>query len=182
MPLTRRQLLRNGLLVGAAAPFTLGAAWASQAGSLAEAVHGEITLYGDDRSAAELGAGLRQKGWVPRYAGGFDPLALAALPNDSLAAGVTDEAGLVLLTSLLAGRGRILALGRHVPGGHRLLSHRGRIMAPLVEASESWQAALGREYARLALNQEAQRSALRLRRADVNDAAGGEALSFLVRL
>ena len=182
MQLTRRQLIRNGLLMGAASPFAVGATWAAKAGADGEEEYGEILLYGNDRSTAELGSGLREKGWMPRYAGSFDPLALAALPANRLATGFTDEAGMVLLSSLLAGGGRILALGRHGSAGHRLLSHRGRIMEPMVAAQGSWQAALGREYARLALSQETRRSAPQFRHADVDDAAGGEELSFLVRL
>ncbi|WP_253448511.1 hypothetical protein [Halomonas sp. Y3] len=179
MKLTRRQLLRNGLLLGSAAPLTMAAAWAGQATPSGSPVHGAISLYGVDRSTTELGLGLRQKGWTPHYEGRLDPLALNALPAGTLAAGFTDEAGLVLLTSLLKGRGRILALGRHEAGRHHLLSHRGAVDAGLATEAGSWQSALGREYARLALAGTGKRDEHRFQRpAD----AGGRELSFLVRV
>ncbi|MEQ5803158.1 hypothetical protein [Halomonas sp. H10-9-1] len=181
MNLTRRQLLRNGLLVGAASPFAIGAAWASQAGMSDAPARGEIRLYGADRSTTELGLGLRQQGWAPRYEGRLDPLALNALPAGTLATGFTDEAGLVLLTSLLAGRGRVLALGRHEAGRHRLLSHRGPLAAPLAVETGSWQAALGREYARLALADGHGRHSRQARR-PAGEATRATELSFLVRL
>ena len=179
MKLTRRQLLRNGLLLGSAAPLTMAAAWAGQATPSGSPVHGAISLYGVDRSTTELGLGLRQQGWEPRYEGRLDPLALNALPAGTLAAGFTDEAGLVLLTSLLAGRGQILALGRHDEGRHQLLSHRGPVAEPLAVSGGSWQSALGREYARLALAGAAGREVRQFRRAAD---AGGRELSFLVRV
>lgn len=181
MNLTRRQLLKNGMLVGASAPLSLGAAWAAERGLADAPVHGPIRLYGADRSTTELGLGLRQQGWEPRYEGRLDPLALNALPAGALVTGFTDEAGLVLLTSLLAGRGRILALGRHEAGQHHLLSHRGPVAAPLAEERSSWQAALGREYARLALANDAGRHAEYFRRPG-GAAENASELSFLVRL
>ncbi|MBB3191910.1 hypothetical protein [Halomonas cerina] len=180
MKLTRRQLLKNGLLVGAA-PLAMGAAWTSQAGVADAPAQGEISLYGADRSATELGLGLRQKGLTPRYEGRLDPLSLNALPSGTLATGFTDEAGLVLLTSLLAGRGRILALGRHAADADQLVSHRGPLAGPLVAEGSSWQAALGREYGRLALTGRAGRHARQFRRpADATGTASE--LSFLIRL
>lgn len=180
MNLTRRQLIKSGLLLGSAAPLSLGAAWAGQAASGGTLLHGPISLYGVDRSTTELGLGLRQQGWEPSYAGRLDPLALNALPAGTLAAGFTDEAGLVLLTSVLAGRGRILALGRHEAGRHQLLSHRGPVAEPLTVTAGSWQAALGREYARLALADAASRDTRQFRRPS-GDAASATELSFLVR-
>ncbi|MFY0991720.1 hypothetical protein [Halomonas sp. C05BenzN] len=182
MRLTRRQLLKNGLLMGSAVPLSLGAAWAGgQGASDAAPRKGRISLYGVDRSATELGLGLRQQGWEPHYEGRLDPLALHALPAGTLATGFTDEAGLTLLTSLLAGRGRVLALGRHEAGRHRLLSHRGPLAAPLAVEAGSWQAALGREYARLAMADGSGRHAGRFRRPGAAVANATE-LSFLVRL
>lgn len=181
MNLTRRQLLKNGLLLGSAVPLSLGAAWAAERGLADAPVHGPIRLYGADRSTTELGLGLRQQGWAPRYEGRLDPLALNALPAGTLATGFTDEAGLVLLTSLLAGRGRILALGRHEAGRHQLLSHRGPLAAPLAVEAGSWQAALGREYARLALAGSTARHARQFTRA-ASEAVNARELSFLVRL
>ncbi len=181
MNLTRRQLLKNGLVLGSSVPLSLGAAWADQGGAGGLPSLGPISLYGVDRSASELGQGLRQQGWEPRYAGRLDPLVLSALPAGSLAAGFTDEAGLVLLTCLLAGRGRLLALGRHAAGHHQLLSHRGRLAISLAVDSGSWQAALGREYARLASASRSGRHAERFLRP--GDAAQSDSeLSFLVRL
>ena len=179
MRLTRRQLLKNGLLMGSAVPVSLGAAWAGQAASATTAAHGQISLYGVDRSATELGLGLRQHGWTPRYEGRLDPLALNALPVGTLATGFTDEAGLVLLTSLLKGRGRILALGRHDSGRHHLLSHRGPVDAALATEAGSWQSALGREYARLALTGSGKRDEHRFQRPTGVDA---RELSFLIRV
>lgn len=181
MKLTRRQLMKNGLLLGAAMPLSLGAAWAADSGLADAPVHGPINLYGADRSTTELGLGLRQQGWAPRYEGRLDPLALNAQPAGTLAAGFTDEAGLVLLTSLLAGRGRVLALGRHDAGQHRLLSHRGPVAAPLAVETGSWQAALGREYARLALAAGNARHTRDVRR-PAGEALNATELSFLVRL
>lgn len=181
MNLTRRQLLKNGLLLGSAVPLSLGAAWAAERGLADAPVHGPIRLYGADRSTTELGLGLRQQGWAPRYEGRLDPLALNALPAGTLATGFTDEAGLVLLTSLLAGRGRVLALGRHEAGRHRLLSHRGPLAAPLAVETGSWQAALGREYARLALADGHGRHSREARR-PAGEATSATELSFLVRL
>ncbi|MGE4534918.1 hypothetical protein [Halomonas sp.] len=181
MKLTRRQLLQNGLLLGASAPLSLGAAWAADSGLAPSPVHGPIRLYGVDRSATELGLGLRQQGWEPRYEGRLDPLALNMLPAGSLATGFTDEAGLVLLTSLLAGRGRVLALGRHEAGRHRLLSHRGPVVEPLAVSAGSWQAALGREYARLAQVEGVGRHVREVERTP-DAATSATELSFLVRL
>lgn len=181
MNLTRRQLLKNGLLLGSAVPLSLGAAWAAERGLADAPVHGPIRLYGTDRSTTELGLGLRQQGWAPRYEGRLDPLALNALPAGTLATGFTDEAGLVLLTSLLAGRGRVLALGRHEAGRHQLLSHRGPLSAPLAVETGSWQAALGREYARLALADGHGRHSREARR-PAGEATSATELSFLVRL
>ncbi|MGJ7459320.1 hypothetical protein [Halomonas sp. RA08-2] len=182
MKLTRRQLLRSGLLLGSAAPLTMAAAWAGQASPGGAPVHSAIRLYGVDRSTTDLGLGLRQQGWEPRYEGRLDPLALNTLPAETLITGFTDEAGLVLLTSLLAGRGRILALGRHEQGRHRLLSHRGPVAEPLSFSGGSWQSALGREYARLALAGDTGREVRQFRRpADAGDIAIRE-LSFLVRV
>ncbi|GEM_PF-1208161 len=181
MNLTRRQLMKNSLLLGAAMPLSLGAAWAADSGLAPSPVHGPIRLYGVDRSATELGLGLRQQGWEPRYEGRLDPLALNALPTGSLATGFTDEAGLVLLTSLLAGRGRVLALGRHEAGRHRLLSHRGPLVEPLSGAAGGWQAALGREYARLALAEDEGRHAQAIVRPAARGASAAE-LSFLIRV
>lgn len=182
MNLTRRQLLTNGLLLGASAPLSLGAAaWAGQGGAANAARHGSIRLYGDDRSTSELGAGLRQQGWTPRYAGRLDPLALTTLPPGTLAAGFTDEAGLTLLTSLLAGRGRLLALGRHERGRHQLLSYRGPISEPLAVTAGTWQAALGEEYARLARAASHGRHARQLP-PPTGDVGNARELSFLVRL
>jgi hypothetical protein len=181
MNLTRRQLLRNGLVLGFAAPLSMSTAWASQIGMAAAPLSGEIHLYGIDRSTSELGLGLSQQGLTPRYEGRLDPLALNTLPGGTLATGFTDEAGLVLLTSLLAGRGRILALGRHEAGRHQLLSHRGPVVAPLAVEAGSWQAALGREFARLALAGSTARHARQFTRPD-DDAVNARELSFLVRL
>lgn len=177
MKLTRRQLLKNGLLLGAAAPLSLGAAWGGQA---AGPVQGAIHLYGAGRSTTELGRGLRHQGWEPRYAGRLDPLALSGLPAGTLATGFTDEAGLVLLTSLLAGRGRILALGRHAAGHHQLLSHRGPLTVSPAERESSWQAMLGREYARLALTGGTGRHVEQFRHSG-DGAAHASELSFLIR-
>ncbi|MDW0360167.1 hypothetical protein Q8G38_12670 [Halomonas venusta] len=180
MKLTRRQLLRNGLLLGSAAPLTIAATWAGQAVQSGPPVYGEISLYGEDRSTTELGLGLRQKGWTPRYEGRLDPLVIInALPRGALAAGFTDEAGLVLLTSMLKGRGRILALGRHDSGQHYLLSHRGTLDAELATRAGSWQSALGREYARLAQASMGKRSEHRFQRSPNADA---RELSFLVQV
>lgn len=181
MNLTRRQLLKNGLLLGSAVPLSLGAAWAAERGLADAPVHGPIRLYGADRSTTELGLGLCQQGWAPRYEGRLDPLALNALPAGTLATGFTEEAGLVLLTSLLAGRGRVLALGRHEAGRHQLLSHRGPLSAPLAVEAGSWQAALGREYARLALADGHGRHSREARR-PAGEATSATELSFLVRL
>ncbi|MDY7114754.1 hypothetical protein RAN53_00195 [Halomonas sp. SSL-5] len=181
MNLTRRQLMKNSLLLGAAMPLSLGAAWAADSGFADAPVHGPIRLYGADRSTTELGLGLRQQGWAPSYEGRLDPLALNAQPAGTLAAGFTDEAGLVLLTSLLAGRGRVLALGRHEAGHHQLLSHRGPLAAPLAAEAGSWQAALGREYARLALAAGSARQTRDVRR-PASEATDATELSFLVRL
>ncbi|MDT0501515.1 MULTISPECIES: hypothetical protein [unclassified Halomonas] len=181
MKLTRRQLMKNGLLLGASVPLSLGAAWASDVGLADDPAHGSISLFGVDRSTTELGQGLRQQGWTPRYEGRLDPLALNAQPAGALATGFTDEAGLVLLTSLLAGRGRVLALGRHDAGQHRLLSHRGPIAAPLAVDAGSWQAALGREYARLATASGSARHSQDIRR-PYGESVSATELSFLVRL
>lgn len=181
MKLTRRQLLRNGLLLGSAAPLTIAATWAGQAAQSGPPVYGEISLYGVDRSTTELGLGLRQKGWTPRYEGRLDPLVINALPRGALAAGFTDEAGLVLLTSMLKGRGRILALGRHDSSQHYLLSLRGTLDAELAIRADSWQSALGREYARLAHASASmgKRSEHRFQRSPNADA---RELSFLVQV
>lgn len=182
MRLTRRQLLKRGMLLGMAAPLSVGAAWAGQGGGAAGLRHGEIHLYGVGRSITELGLGLRQQGWAPRYAGRLDPVPLSALPADTLAAGFTDDAGLVLLTSLLAGSGRILALGRHEAENHHLLSHRGPVVAPLAVTSGSWQTALGEEYARLAAAGSDERHARQFRRPAEAAALHAHELSFLIRL
>lgn len=181
MNLTRRQLMKNGLLLGASVPLTLGAAWASDSAPADAPTQGSISLLGVDRSTTELGLGLRQQGWAPHYAGRLDPLALNAQPAGTLAAGFTDEAGLVLLTTLLTGRGRVLALGRHDARQHRLLSHRGPIAAPLAVDAGSWQAALGREYARLATASGSARHTWDIRRSS-GEASKATELSFLVRL
>ncbi|SFI16334.1 hypothetical protein [Modicisalibacter xianhensis] len=181
MNLTRRQLLKNGLLLGGFAPFSIGAAWASQLSSGIASRHGEIGLYGSGSSATKLGLGLRQQGWTPRYEGHLDPLSLNSLPSGALVTGFTDEAGLVLLTSLLAGRGRILALGRHEARGDYLVSHRGPVTHLQATEGESWQFALGEAYARLALAGTAGRYARRFPRLEIVTDKGSE-LSFLVRL
>lgn len=181
MSLTRRQLMKNGLLLGASVPLSLGAAWAADSAPADAPAQGSINLFGIDRSTTELGLGLRQQGWAPRYEGSLDPLALSAQPAGTLAAGFTDEAGLVLLTSLLTGRGRVLALGRHDARQHRLLSHRGPIAAPLAVGTGSWQAALGREYARLAMAPGNARHTQGIRRPS-DEPSNGTELSFLVRL
>ncbi|GEK48224.1 hypothetical protein HPA02_25070 [Bisbaumannia pacifica] len=180
MNLTRRQLLKNGLVMGAASPVALGTTWADASGASRDGGHGEIRLYGTDRWVTEMGLGLRQQGWGPRYEGRLDPLSLNDLPRGTMAAGFTDDAGLVLLTSLLAGRGRILALGRHMAGADLLESHRGPITRTLSAEEGSWQAALGREYARLALANGTGRHVRRLSRPVAAAEAG--ALSFLIRL
>ncbi|TDV97133.1 hypothetical protein BDK62_10721 [Halomonas alkaliantarctica] len=149
MKLTRRALLKNSLLLGATAPLSIGSAFAANQANVSQ--QGQINLYGSNKSTTELGLGLRQLGLKPRYEGRLNPLALSALPSGTLAAGFTDESGIVLLTSLLAGRGRILALGRHESNQHHLLSHRGPIVEPTTIETGSWQASLGCEYARLAL-------------------------------
>lgn len=178
MNLTRRQLLKNSLLVTAAAPLPFATAWA---GASAGPAHGELILYGTDRSTTELGLGLRQQGWAPRYEGRLDPLSLGTLSNGVLAAGFTDEAGIVLLTSLLTGRGRILALGRHTANTHQLASYHGPIVTPTEVEAGSWQAALGREYARLAMTSSAGQHYNRFQR-PTNSAKNASELSFLVRL
>ncbi|NYS62109.1 hypothetical protein [Vreelandella salicampi] len=180
MKLTRRQLLKNSLLMGAAAPLSLGAAWASDAGHPNAPFHGDIRLYGVEHSTTELGLGLRQQGFAPRYEGRLDPLALSALPSGTLIAGFTDEAGVVLLTSLLAGRGRIIALGRHEAEHHWLLSHRGSVSEPLAVESGSWQVSFGRAYARLALASGRDRHTHQFPRAETNSDASE--LSFLVKV
>jgi len=88
---------------------------------------------------------------------------------------------LVLLTSLLAGRGRILALGRHTGGIHHLVSQRGPLVEPLAVEAGSWQAALGREYARLALTSTTGRHAQQFHR-PIEPPLNTSELSFLVRL
>lgn len=182
MNLTRRQLIKSGLLLGASVPLSFGAVWAADSGHAEAPVHGPISLYGTDRSTAELGVGLRQQGWIPRYEGRLDPLVLSAQPAGTLATGFTDdEAGLVLLTSLLAGRGRILALGRHEAEQHQLLSHRGPVAELLAVEVGSWQAALGREYARLATASGSARHTWDIRRPSGESSKATE-LSFLVRL
>ncbi|MGY2464025.1 hypothetical protein [Vreelandella sulfidaeris] len=178
MKLTRRALLKNSFLLGATAPLSLGSALASNPASVAP--QGPITLYGSNTSTTELGLGLRQQGLVPRYEGHFNPLALSALPSGTLAAGFTDESGIVLLTSLLAGRGRILALGRHEADRHQLLSHRGPIIDSMTVETGSWQASLGREYGRLVSTPGRGRHAKELPRAAT--AANIRELSFLVQL
>ncbi|HAA46767.1 MAG: hypothetical protein XD36_0700 [Halomonas sp. 54_146] len=178
MKLTRRALLKNSFLLGATAPLSLASAFAANPASVP--LQGHITLYGHDQSTTELGLGLRQLGLQPRYEGAFNPLALSALPTGTLAAGFTDESGIVLLTSLLAGRGRLLALGRHAPDQHQLLSHRGPVIEPLAIETGSWQASLGREYARLALTSDRHRHAQRFQRTATT--ASGSELSFLVQL
>ncbi|WP_431025124.1 hypothetical protein [Halomonas sp. H5] len=179
MKLTRRQLLKHGLWLGGSMPLTVGTALAGTAGSGGAPNAGEVLLYGAQHSASELGLGFRERGWAPRYQGRLDPLSLAALPRHRLIAGFTDEAGLVLLTSLLAGRGSFLAVGRHRPGYHDLRSHRGPLAASL--EGEAWQAALGREYARLALTRRRERAVHRLHSASGALARPGE-VSFLVRV
>ena len=87
MNLTRRQLMKNSLLLGAAMPLSLGAAWAADSGFAEAPVHGPIRLYGADRSTTELGLGLRQQGWAPSSEGRLDPLALNAQPAATPAAG-----------------------------------------------------------------------------------------------
>mgnify|MGYP000020601554 CR=1 FL=1 len=181
MSMTRRQLLRNGLALGAAVPAALSTGMVGQAMAAGLSLNGEIQLFGFDRSTTELGRGLQDKGWKPVDAGRFDPLALTALPGGSLAAGFTDEAGLALLTSQLVGRGRILALGRHGAGRHQLVSQRGPITASLTSGVGSWQAALGREYARLAEGRPTARHVRNL--LDQSGMASNTSeLSFLVRV
>lgn len=181
MKLTRRALLKNSFLLGATAPLSLASAFAANPGSVP--LQGHITLYGRDQSTTELGLGLRQQGLEPHYEGAFNPLALSALPMGTLAAGFTDESGIVLMTSLLAGRGRLLALGRHAPDQHQLLSHRGPVSQSLAMAAgetRSWQALLGREYARLAMSTGRERHAQHFRRTATT--ASVSELSFLVQL
>jgi hypothetical protein len=180
MKLTRRQLLKNSLLMSASAPLSLGAAWAAEAGHSHTPIHGDIRLYGVDSSTTELGLGLRQQGFSPRYEGRLDPLALTALPSGTLMAGFTDEANVVLLTSQLAGRGRIIALARHEAGKHWLLSHRGAVSEPFAIASGSWQASFGRAYARLALASGRVRHTQQLSMAGTS--SGVSELSFLVKV
>lgn len=181
MTITRRQLLRNGLALGAAVPAALSTGMVGQAMAAGLSLNGEIRLFGSDRSTAELGRGLQEKGWKPVDAGRFDPLALTALPSGSLAAGFTDEAGLALLTSQLVGRGRILVQGRHGSGNHQLVSQRGPVAEPLMSGAGSWQAALGREYARLAENLPTARHVRNLRDPSGMPSNTSE-LSFLVRV
>lgn len=181
MTMTRRQLLRNGLALGASVPVAVGTGWMGQAVAAGLSPNGGIRLFGSGHSARELGKGLREKGWSLVDAGPFDPLALNALPSGTFAAGFTDEAGLALLTSQLVGRGRILALGRHAAGHHQVVSQRGPVVDGLSEDPAGWQAALGREYARLASNGATERQVRNIRLNSKHPSHGSE-LSFLVRV
>ena len=181
MTMTRRQLLRGGLVLGSAIPVSLSTGWMGQAMAAGLSLNGEIQLFGVGRSTAELGRGLREKGLRPVEAGRFDPLALTELPVGSLVAGFTDEAGLALLTSQLVGRGRILALGRHKSGDHQLVSQRGPLTQAFEHKAGSWQAALGREYGRLAQIPATQRIIRNFRDQSVRQSNTSE-LSFLVQI
>src|SRR5699024_2053508 len=102
------------------------------------------------RSVTELGLGFLEQGWVPAYQGRFDPQTLDSYPRGQWATGFIDEAGMVLLSSLLVGRGRVLALGRHEAATHHLLSLTDQPLGTAELDDKHWHTALGRQYARLA--------------------------------
>ncbi|WP_123630814.1 hypothetical protein [Salinisphaera orenii] len=148
MTLSRRELLKHGLALGSLAPFAVGLAAGEPTAPL---MARRVAVYGPERASRALRQGFSRAGWQSTFAGRLNVLELARSRPGYWIAGFADDAELVLLTSLAAGRGRIVALGRHAPQAHSVRSWKTNSPVSFQESNpRDWRRDLGGLYAALA--------------------------------